>query len=247
MENLFILNKFIPYRDLAQNVLYISSIQKHTYMKKTTKALLTGLSLLVGGNAIAQSQEYKEATDNGDMHRNMYKKKVTLYSRDLISFAPFQFTENGVGTGLCWEHTLDKEGYLAFELPVVVTLNPSKSANNSGAGNDAMFYAMPGIKLYPTGLGKVKYAVGPSFVLATGQRSTEYYPYIYSSGNPYYENQSHSLFGIIVNNSLNLNPTARLHVGLDLGMGFTYIDKIGGVNQGMDFLIQGSFKIGYRF
>jgi hypothetical protein len=246
MVNLFILRRFISYRHLAQNVLYISPIQKHTYMKKTTQTLLVGLSLFLGNNAIAQSQEYKEATDNGEMHRHMYKKEVALYSRDVISFAPFQFTENGVGTGLSWEHTLDREGYLAFELPVVVTLNPNNSANNSGAGNDAMFYAMPGLKLYPTGLGRVKYAVGPNFVIATGQKSTQVFPYIYSS-SPYYENQSHSLFGMIINNSLNLNPTARLHVGLDLGMGFTYVNKIGGVSQGMAFLIQGGFKIGYRF
>jgi len=172
------------------------------------------------------------------------------YKPNLISLAPIQFSENGLGAGLSYERAIDKAGIIAFYLPVLATfdLNTTYTDNTGMVHNgnqDAMFYAMPGVKIYPTGsFGVVKYAVGPSLVIASGQKSsysTDYY------GNSYYTTQDHTMLGMEVNNSLNINPSPHIYLGLEFGFGFTYLNRVGGLNQDTQGLVQGSFKIGYRF
>ena len=67
--------------------------------------------------------------------------------------------------------------------------------------------------------------------------------------NGYYQPilKSHFLVGMMVNNSLNVNPSEHLYIGLELGLGFTYIDKVNDIKQGANPLVQGAFKVGYRF
>jgi len=185
---------------------------------------------------------------------------ANLYSRDVIAIAPLQYTETGIGTSLSYEHSLDHDGYLALYVPVIATFDLGhRNDYYNGYGNyhhnDMMMYAMPGIKFYPTGLGKVKYAIGPSVVVAYGEKTMDYVvdPYYYttyptySSYAPYSTTETRFVFGMMINNSLNINATPRLYVGLEMGLGFSYIDNIGGFNRGASFLTQGSFKMGYRF
>ena len=175
------------------------------------------------------------------------------YNRNVIALAPFQFSENGLGFGLSYERALDKNGVIAFYMPALMTwnLNSGTYVDNNGNrvnGNvDPMFYAMPGIKLYPTGsFCPVKYSVGPSLVIASGTKSqtisTGSYPYSSS-----YISQDHFILGMIINNSLNINPSPHIFLGLEVGMGFTYLNRLAGLNQDTQFLAQGGFKIGYRF
>ena len=113
-----------------------------------------------------------------------------------------------------------------------------------------MYYIMPGLKFYPTtGYGTVRYAIGPSAVIGSGTKTYSYTTYDPINGGytNYSSDQTHFVFGLIVNNSLNINPTPHLYIGGELGLGFTYIDRIGGVGQGVNVLAQGNFKIGYRF
>ncbi|MES2702466.1 MAG: hypothetical protein V4649_07500 [Bacteroidota bacterium] len=221
----------------------------------TKKLLLAAASVvLFGFGAAAQDRtnmEHKDGMDEADAPpvNVRIRKTMNLYSRDLISLHPFQYSENGVGVGISYEHSLDHDGYLAFYAPFIGTFNLNRNTGYYGdqGHNDMMLYAMPGIKFYPTGLGKCKYAIGPSAVVGWGQETPRNYysPYPYVSYDP--GTQDRFLFGMMINNSLNINPTPRLHVGLEMGFGFTYFDKIGGVNYGATFLTQGSFKIGYRF
>ena len=163
-----------------------------------------------------------------------------------------QFTENGLGVGLSYEKAIDKKGIIAFYLPAALTLNLNSSYYDYTTGTtvnghqDAMVYLMPGVKIYPTGsFGVVRYAVGPSIVVADGQKSSSVYDP--SNGVSNYQTQSHFILGIMVNNSLNINPTPHIYLGLELGLGFSYMNRVGGLNQGTAFLAQGGFRIGYRF
>ncbi len=175
------------------------------------------------------------------------------YKPNVISLSPMQFSENGLGLGLSYERALDKKGVIAFYLPAAFTLNMNSTyydpvnGRTTNGHQDAMFYAMPGIKVYPTGsFGTVRYAVGPSLVVATGEKSSSHYdPY---SGYPsVYRTQSHFMLGIIVNNSLNINPSPHVYLGLEIGLGFSYMNQIGGLNSNTAFIAQGGFRIGYRF
>jgi len=174
------------------------------------------------------------------------------YKTSVLAISPMQFSENGLGVGLSYEKSLDKKGIIAFYLPAAFTLNLNSTyydyttgANVNGY-QDAMYYVMPGVKIYPTGsFGTVRYAVGPSVVIADGEKSSSNYDPQHGYSN--YQTQSHFMLGIIVNNSLNINPSPRIYLGLELGLGFTYMNQVGGLNKGTAFLAQGGFRIGYRF
>ena len=44
-----------------------------------------------------------------------------------------------------------------------------------------------------------------------------------------------------------MNATDKIYVGLDFGFGFCYINSIGSDNKGMSGLVQGGFKMGFRY
>lgn len=188
-------------------------------------------------------------------------------AKSTLSIAPFQYTENGVGFGLSFEHALDPRGIVSLYVPAIATFNLGHRDYNyyngyyNGYGypdqskkNDVMGYIMPGIKFYPTGMGKVKYAVGPSLVVGYGQKTlTQNMPYVYDPTYGYYNYVSYQqtynrfMMGMMLNNSLNINATRHLYIGAEVGFGFSYFDQINNYNYGSKFLTQGGFKIGYTF
>ena len=195
-----------------------------------------------------------------------------------LSLAPLQYTESGVGGALSYERALDVDGIVSAYVPFIAAFslrgdrdryynyNNYNSYNYGGyygntleSRNSYMLYAMPGIKFYPTGMGHVKYAIGPNAVIGWGQRKESGYVYAYPTydpGYPYttyvaptYYNSTYSrlLVGMMINNSLNIQATPHLHIGVEMGFGFTYYDRIGSVNEGSKFLTQGNFNMGYTF
>lgn len=181
----------------------------------------------------------------------------------IIALAPFQFSENGVGTSLSLEHALTYTGSVSLYIPAILTFNLKNTDNGYGyAGyhdnnghDNMMFYLMPGIKFYPTGMGKIKYAIGASIVYGTGKMAQTYGPsssydnitgtYIhYPMTTGMYDRK---LLGMIVNNSINFNLRSHLYAGGELGLGATLSDRVDGRNYHTVLLAQGSFKIGYTF
>jgi hypothetical protein len=229
--------------------------------------LLTACALLLFGAANAQDNKGDNRNDDdmsvsspsaldgsprpdhGQMHV-MHHPECAWNDVQTIALAPFQFSENGVGVGLSYERALDPDGIISVYVPAIATWNLARYndyyGGTYGGHTNSMFYLMPGIKFYPTGMGRVKYAVGPSVVVGAGQKVMDnIYDPIY--GYPSTTLQNRMIFGMMLNNSLNVSATPHLYIGAELGMGFTYIDRINNVNHGSTFLIQGSFKIGYTF
>lgn len=216
------------------------------------------IAKLIAASAIcmATSLSVFAQQNDGDMDTNVATgrergKPKLKYAPSVVSLAPIQFSENGVvGVGVSYERALDKAGIIAAYCPASIVWN-NNSENRLGAGYiyyDPMFYVMPGVKIYPTGnQGVTKYAIGPSLVLATGQRteSTNYYYSPYST--PSVETKTHSIFGMMVNQSININPTEHLYIGSEFGFGFSYLNYMNGEAQSMTGLVQFSFKIGYRY
>ncbi len=176
--------------------------------------------------------------------------------RTTIALSPFQFTESGVGVGLSYERAVEPQGMLSVYVPFIASFSVnnnnydyygSQRVNNMP---NYMMYAMPGVKFYPTGMGRCKYAVGPNAVIGYGRRYDNYYYPMYNSQYiyaPYYYTGSRERFllGMMINNSVNVHVAHHLYIGAELGFGFTYFDRVGGYNEGVNFLTQGSFKIGY--
>ena len=175
-------------------------------------------------------------------------KRKTHYGKNILSVAPFQFTEAGIGFSFAYERFIDKDDIISFVLPVLGTFDPfseSSSGVSNGGSNDYTYYVMPGLKFYPTGSrGKVRYALGPSLVLGAGEKTLVSYNY-YGSNN---ETRAEKLvMGITINNSINFRPTQHMYLGLDLGLGFTYVNQFDNQNKGITALVNGAFKIGYIF
>lgn len=207
----------------------------------SSKRIIAGiLGLFITSGAMAQ--EVKD-----DLPKSGLKTNV-------LALAPIQMSENGVaGVGVSYERSLDARHLISFYVPATLVFNTNRDDyyGNTNTSSDPMVYLMPGIKIYPTGdaIGKAKYALGPSLVIATGQRTESNYLYssVYPAPAPYYITRSHTIFGMIVNQSININPTPHLYIGSELGIGFSYINKLDGVNSGTTGLVQFSFKVGYRF
>ncbi len=199
---------------------------------------MLALPLLISGIAKAQTDEAPASPAHNGENSN------------IIAIAPIQFTENGVGLAFSYEKGIDKAGIVAYNLPLIATFNLNNNVSN-GDHQDAMFYFSPGIKFYPTSShGNVKYAIGPSLVIGAGEKTKG--TSIYDPNFPYtttttYTTQSKFIVGIMVSNSLNINPTEHFYLGLDFGFGFTYINRLAGNNDGLTGVVQSGFKIGYRF
>ncbi len=214
---------------------------------------LTGLiafSILSISCAFAQTDDDDKAdntrsNDKGmpsGIHMNESHQLPAARKYKVLGLSPMQFTEIGVGFGLSYEHSIDKNGIVNYILPAVLTFNSSTTYQTDERHQDPMFYLMPGLKFYPKSCyGKIKYAIGPSMVIGAGkQRSDGYYWGTYQTYDKF-------LFGVMLNNSINFNPTDHIYLGVELGLGFTYLNRLNGVNNGVEGLSQGGLKIGYRF
>lgn len=236
------------------------------------RLLITALSLLLVGATYAQEDDFDSPlTERNNLDGSpVVKRNIPMdhewNSLSTIAISPFQYSENGVGIGLSYEHALDHDGIISVYVPVIATFNLRKNNRydydpyyygggpvNAPTNSNVMVYAMPGVKFYPTGMGKVKYAVGPSVVLGAGQKLVNDYVYVYDPVYNYYPGSynygvyDRYLLGMMLNNSLNINATRRLYVGAEMGFGLTYFDYVNNVNRGVTFLTQGAFKIGYTF
>ncbi len=182
------------------------------------------------------------------------KPNVSGNLPNIISVIPFQFTENGLGFGASYERIVDKKGMIAVYIPVMATFNVANSnriydyntGNYSTGKADAMYYAMPGIKFYPTGShGIIKYAVGLSAVVANGKMSTDL---TNLHGLNVTEKVSpHFIAGGMLQNSVNVNTGKNVYMGAEVGVGSSFVNRSGNSDLGNKFLIQGGLKVGYRF
>jgi hypothetical protein len=244
----------------------------NTKKRKMKKLLVAAFSMLILNATYAQDNSDEDMILNerigldgspmpaGHDHEDVIDHPLWSHLTTL-TISPFQYTESGVGVGLSYERALDHEGYLSVYVPVIAAfkLRTNNSYDSYYYGNNYnptnyMFYVNPGVKFYPTGMGRCKYAVGPNAVIGYGQRNlyNNYYyntydPYSQTSYVPYGGTYDRWILGMMINNSLNINATPHLYVGAEMGFGFTYFDRIGGINYGVKFLTQGAFKIGYTF
>lgn len=186
------------------------------------------------------------------------------YGGNIISVAPINLSDDGFGIGLAYERALDKKGIINFYLPVNwcfgsigtnQVYNPTTGTYEYNSLNRSIVQIMPGIKFYPTGnQGKVRYGIAAQAAYYTGTKEME--QSIYDPFLGYYTqigNANIQKLGILVNNSLNMFPNPHVFIGIDLGLGLTYVNKEENLTTGTmqewgtAQLAQFNFRIGYRF
>jgi hypothetical protein len=184
---------------------------------------------------------------------NAMAQERSQYGNNTLSFSPLQINNPGIGFGVSYEVDLDRRGIVALYLPMSFSISNTTRDKHIGYYSSEPYYTgfiMPGLKFYPTGSkGKVKYAVGPNLAVIAGERPSYTYNYLASSyPTGIYSTQTRFSLGTMVFNSLNINPTPHLNIGVEMGMGVCYIDQTAGISSGMmPFLFQLGTKIGYRF
>ena len=158
---------------------------------------------------------------------------------NIISMSPLQISDRGLGIAVSYERYLDKKkGLVSFYCPISIAFEGSGDAEYN------TYYFMPGLKIYPTGnKGVVKYAVGPNIVLMSDRTNTNEYDN--AGGYWRYGTEDRIALGMLINNSLNINPSDRLHMALEFGLGFSYFSSYEYDNT-LPF-VQLGFQIGYRF
>ncbi len=163
----------------------------------------------------------------------------TGYGQHLISFQPIEIVNENIGVGLTYENFFHEK--VSFKIPVMFGLN-----NNYGSG-------ALGLKFYPTGHNRiVTYAIGPEIYFGYGKKeiSTFIWDQVTQRSIQVIENQSQSHFGFRLNNSLNITISKQIYLGMDLGLGINYIDKIKSPSanySSTSFAAQFGISIGYRF
>lgn len=177
------------------------------------------------------------------------------YGNNILSLAVVQMTnESPAGFGLHYERVLDKRGIVSLYLPLALSIVNEDYYNNNyyyeDDRTDVFFYAYPGVKIYPTGSKRrISYGVGPSLALGFGRRSAYYDTYGPNGQYTGRVRQTEEIFksGLMVNNSLNIQPTKNFYLGLELGLGFNYINNDDLYHSDNEPLVQFNFKLGYRF
>lgn len=161
--------------------------------------------------------------------------------------------EGAVGVGLHYERVIDKRNIISFYLPYALNIRHYNRYNGLNYENDrAVFnYFYPGIKVYPTGSNRrVSYAVGASAAIGFGEKYIDYYDQ--NRGAWQYGKRDVFKAGLLINNSLNVQPSKKIYIGVELGLGFNYYneenDLVNGSYSDIDEpLVQFNFKVGYRF
>jgi hypothetical protein len=203
----------------------------------------------------------REPIQHGRLHDNEVDGN---YGKNILSLSPVHMTNtSATGFGISYERVLDKNTILSLYFPVAYSFKSNNSSyNSSPAKNEkdksSMLWLYPSLKIYPTGsTGIIRYSVGPMFAIGTGNHSYHRQIYDPGTGNYVYQKNSEGLFvlGLLVNNSLNIQPTPKIHLGLELGLGIPYYsnenDNSGSYYYNDTYsdepIVQFNFNIGYRF
>lgn len=168
------------------------------------------------------------------------------YSPNIIRFTPVTIFDNSVGIGFSYERILDKDGKISVNIPVYLGLNTNNGFNSGPGYYNNSNYSMllnPGVKFYPGGQRKVTYALGASLFTMMGEDDYYY-------GGPA-DNADYLKAGIMINNYVHFNITPKFNLGLELGLGPSYINRYQTTyythHEGISFSAQFGFHMGFRF
>jgi len=198
---------------------------------KLINCIIAGLIVTTPATSHAQESPAKPA------HEQTYSYTMSI--------APVEITENGFGLGLSYEKFLDKAGLLSFNIPFIITFNPSTDNINSNPRMDPMFYLQPGIKIYTNmnGEKRGKWSVGPNLVFAMGTGRTDHIFAGTAAADPYHKRQRF-MMGAMGTVGVNLFVAKYLYVNYDFSLGCAYVNMYGGENTGVAPLVQTGFRIG---
>jgi len=150
------------------------------------------------------------------------------------------------GIGLSYERIFD-DGRKSIRVPLFINMRDTlsfwdnRTMKNLETGFDFLFY--------PTGQGRLKYAVGPLVRFGTHTLYVDEYVIDPGSQFGYYLNRERSStsFGFGINNFFNLMASNNLYLSTNIGLGVRKFSNAPNKNAATRTLFNWGFFIGYRF
>jgi len=136
-----------------------------------------------------------------------------------------------------YEHIFGDQGNMSINIPVSVAL----SEVDDVYGDVVKWWAGIGMKLYPTGQGKIRYFVGPEMRIISA--SDTFYDYHENYNKETTEDMIHTAF--LLNNGFIYEPAEHFIFSVNLGVGLISRDQKS--NDGIEPLFAPSVRMGFRF
>lgn len=170
-----------------------------------------------------------------------------------LRLAPLSLFTGGTGAGISYEAFTDESRRVSVVLPLQFGLRNSSIGNNMTATQEQNYSVMiaPGVRLYPMGKSTLSYVIGAS-LFATYGRDNGYASGGSSSFVAYAERRE-MRWGSVVSNSLTLDLSPRINIGLELLYGYSFQsrfkNKQNDMNtvEGVKEMLSLNFQVGYRF
>ena len=135
-----------------------------------------------------------------------------------------------------YEHIMGKEGNMSINLPASVSIADMEDIN----GDKTNWWVGIGMKMYPTGQGKIRYFIGPEVRIISAK--VEYSVWHDNYSEEFDDDLIHSAF--LLNNGMIYEPTENFIFSVNLGLGFIARDN---KDSGFYPMATPSVRMGFRF
>lgn len=178
-----------------------------------------------------------------------HAQKTNDYGRNILRLYPLNvFSSGNVGVGLSYERILSSDGKFGLKIPIHWGVD---EANDGYYSDDVItrsgFMVNPSVKFYPAGQRKVTYGLG--FSLFGVWANNDYYKY--DNGFVRRVDGTREQMGMLLENSVQFNLSPKFNIGLELGIGPSYINRYTEngrtYNDGITAMGLFNFHVGYRF
>lgn len=136
-----------------------------------------------------------------------------------------------------YEHIFGDEGNMSINIPFSIAIGEADDVY----GDQVNWWGGLGMKLYPTGQGKIRYFVGPEVRVISAKDNRTYYFDGYNKDVE--EEYIHTAF--LLNNGFIYEPTENFIFSVNLGVGFMSRDQKTG--DGVQPMATPSVRMGFRF
>lgn len=172
---------------------------------------------------VSYAQENNAQTEEVEFGRN----NISIFLSDIVlKRLSFEY-----------EHVFGDKGNMSINVPFSIAI----AEVNDVYDDQVKWWAGIGMKLYPTGQGKIRYFFGPEIRVISAKYSGYYYYENYNQ--EYEEDMLHTAF--LLNNGFIYEPAENFIFTINLGVGLMSRDQKS--NEGIQPMATPSVRMGFRF
>lgn len=213
---------------------YLSSISNSNdsltvYIKEKTKKTINMKKLLILSFVVLMAIPFLQAQEAPvkPQKPEFGKNNVSLFLSDIVlKRVSFEY-----------EHIFGEKGNVSINVPVSVSIDEVQDIY----GDYVYWWVGVGMKLYPTGQGKIRYFLGPEIRIISAKNTyTYYYDNFAMESEETYLNTA-----FLLNNGVIFEPAEHFIFSINLGLGFMSRGVPGGYE--IEVMATPSVRMGFRF